>query len=279
MRWGSRAVPPNKMRIIAWNCRGLGNASVVHRLPDVQKRESPNILFVSETKMDKRGMERFQWFVGMPNMMVKDCRGNSGGLALFWRRAVDVVIRSLSKYHIDATVQEERVEWRITGAYGDKKTEEKAKTWRLLKLLYNQYTKPWLCLGDYNELLFGCKKVGGQPRSAACMERLRNTLADCNLGDLGFVGVIFTWRNHHHKAEGYIKERLDRAVANMEWRNLFPLVRVVNGYPRHSDHRPLIVECGHREPMQFSTVKDFSLKFEAKWPEEEDCPGGGEGLG
>jgi hypothetical protein len=46
---------------------------------------------------------------------------------------------------------------------------------------------------------------------------------------LGFVGDVFTWRNHHHRAEGYIKERLDRAVANIEWRGLFPLIRVVNG--------------------------------------------------
>ena len=210
----------------------------------------------------------------MPNMVAKDCKGNSGGLALFWRRDVEVCIKSFSRYHIDAFVQDgEGVEWRLTGMYGEPKGEEKHKTWRLMKILSNQYNKPWLCLGDFNEILFGSEKEGGQPRSAGCMDRFRNVLEDCKLEDLGFVGDAFTWRNHHHNAEGYIRERLDRAVANIEWRDLFPLVRVINGDPRHSDHRPLIVECGEREPTIHGCYRDISIKFEAKWLEEEDCFG------
>ncbi|KAJ1284176.1 hypothetical protein BS78_03G185100 [Paspalum vaginatum] len=232
------------MRITAWNCRGLGNSSAVRGLLDIQKQESPDILFLSETKMEWKRIERFRWILNMPNLVVKDCNGCSGGLALFWRRGVDVSVKSLSKYHIDAVVQEEDgASWRLTGIYGDPRAEEKQKTWRLLEILKNQYNKPWLCLGDFNEILFGCEKQG-QPRPQGCMERFRNALEDCGLVDFGFLGDIFTWRNHHHSAEGYIRERLDRAVANLEWRNLFPLVRVVNGDPRHSDHRPLIVECG-----------------------------------
>jgi hypothetical protein len=50
----------------------------------------------------------------MQNMVVRECRGSSGGLALFWRR-VGVVIRSLSTYHINAIVLEEGMEWRLTG--------------------------------------------------------------------------------------------------------------------------------------------------------------------
>jgi hypothetical protein len=84
-------------------------------------------------------------------------------------------------------------------------------------------------------------------------------------------GDAFTWRNHHHRVEGYIKERLDRAVANVEWRNPYPLMCVVNGDPLHSDHRPLIVECGERAPILYGWRRDDSIKFEAKWLEEEDC--------
>ena len=51
------------------------------------------------------------------------------------------------------------------------------------------------------------------------------------------------------------------------------MVRVINGDPRHSDQRPLIVECGEREPTIHGCYRDISIKFEAKWLEEEDCFG------
>ena len=56
-------------------------------------------------------------------------------------------------------------------------------------------------------------------------------------------------------------------------RTRFPLHRVFNGDPRHSDHRPAIVECGGSDgqPRREHTIN--YLKFEARWLEP-----GGEGL-
>jgi exonuclease III len=71
------------MKIIARNYRELGNASTVRGLLELQKQESPDILFLSELKMDRKRMERFRWMLNIPNLMVKDCKGLSGGLAPF----------------------------------------------------------------------------------------------------------------------------------------------------------------------------------------------------
>ena len=65
----------------------------------------------------------------MPNLVVKDSVGASGGLALFWKKNVNLTVKSLSKYHIDAVVREEDgFEWRFTGMYGEPKSEEKDRT-------------------------------------------------------------------------------------------------------------------------------------------------------
>jgi hypothetical protein len=40
------------------------------------------------------------------------------------------------------------------------KAKEKDKTWRLMRILKNQYDMAWLCLGDFNEILFESEKVG-----------------------------------------------------------------------------------------------------------------------
>lgn len=86
----------------------------------------------------------------------------------------------------------------------------------------------------------------------------------------GFEGDPFTWRNNSHTSAHYTCERLDRAVANKDWMSRFPLYHIINGEPRHSDHRPVIVNTdpprgggGGRGPPPFH--------FEASWVEEDDC--------
>lgn len=91
---------------------------------------------------------------------------------------------------------------------------------------------------------------------------------ECELQDLGFSGDIFTWRNNSHHAGGYIRERLDRAVANEEWQQRFPHVQVHNGDPWHSDHRPLIISLDNDGPKNLGG-QPGGFKFEAAWLEEE----------
>ena len=72
--------------------------------------------FVSDT----RWMEWFRWKLNMKNMVVKNSVRASGGLALFWKKEVDLKVLSLSKYHIDAIIKEaDGCCWRFTGFYGE----------------------------------------------------------------------------------------------------------------------------------------------------------------
>ena len=191
---------------------------------------------------------------------------------MFWRRGIDVGVKSFSKYHIDSVIKEEDgCEWRFTGVYGESKCEMKDNMWKMLRTLKEIFNLPWLCSGDFNEILFSCEKEGGSPRAESSMRKFRLALEDCDLHNLGFVGDPFTWRNNHHMAARFTKERLDRAVANTAWRCLFPLVRVTNGDPRHSDHRPIIIDVGSRDSREWSEHVEIVPKFEAKWLEEDDC--------
>jgi len=124
--------------------------------------------------------------------------------------------------------------------------------------------------GDFNDVLLGCEKEGGQPKAPGCMDRFREALDDCSLMDLGFVGDPFTWRNNCHNSDNYIRECLDRAVADDAWCSRLSNFRVINGNPRHSDHRPIIVEVN--EKMR-SNVRPGgkAFRFEAGWIQEEHC--------
>lgn len=103
------------------------------------------------------------------------------------------------------------------------------------------------------------------------MDQFKEVLECCSLTDLGFEGDVFTWRNNNHNSEGYIRERLDRAVANVEWRTRFPGLRVINGDQRHSDHKPVVLmtESDGDDVQETSSTNRF--RFEVVWVKEEMC--------
>ena len=68
------------------------------------------------------------------------------------------------------------------------------------------------------------------------MQAFSDALSDCALDDLGYTGNKFSWRR------GHIRERLDRAVGNMQWADLFPSFGVSNEEFNKSDHRPVLVD-------------------------------------
>ena len=176
-----------------------------------------------------------------------------------------------SKYHIDAMIREDDgFEWRFTGIYGEPKAEEREQTWRLMRTLKHQSDKPWICMGDFNEILLACEKEGGAPRPQAQMDRFKVALEFCDQHDLGFTGDPFTWRNHSHDATKYIRERLDRAVATDSWCTRFPGFKVTNDNPRHSDHRPVVVATDDDNSNR-GVAGPRPFRSEAKWMEEDGC--------
>ena len=78
--------------------------------------------------------------------------------------------------------------------YGDFRWEDKHKTWDRMRRLHQNYSLPWLLMGDLNEIQFLYEKEGGNPRPQRYMEEFQTIIEDCDLRDMGFIGDHFTWR-------------------------------------------------------------------------------------
>lgn len=110
-------------------------------------------------------------------MVVRNCVGKGGGIAVFWQRGVDVSLRNYSDNHIVMDILEaDGFGWRFTGVYGFPQTEFKHRTWTLLRDLRAQDDLPWLCAGDFNEILFQYEKEGGCARPQVQMDRFREAI-------------------------------------------------------------------------------------------------------
>lgn len=122
-----------------------------------------------------------------------------------------------------------------------------------------------------NEILFAGEKEGGPARAHGCMDAFQKTLEHCELEDLRYVGDPFTWWNNLRDVEGYTRETLDRAVVSVSWRVLFPLHKIVNGDPGHSDHMPLIAKVNAQNMANGAKGRQKCFCFESRWLQEEGC--------
>nr|POE61708.1 hypothetical protein CFP56_51913 [Quercus suber] len=120
--------------------------------------------------------------------------GSKGGLALLWKKDVMVDVQMFGPWHINAEVggTEGSRRWRFTGFYGQLETSKREETWQILERLGTSNSLPWLCIGDFNEIMSDAEKMGGNPRARKQMERFKEAMNRCHFRDLGYVGSRFT---------------------------------------------------------------------------------------
>ena len=182
------------MNALCWNCRGIGNPRTVYTLRDYVRQWTPYLVFLVETKVKHKHMEKIKFSLGFSNGLIVPSRGRSGGLAFFWSTDVNLEIKSYSQYHIDATITEHdnNFTWRFTGFYDHPESNLRKDSWKLLSYLNNQFSLPWFCCGDFNEILFVTEKSGGPPRTQRQMDGFREAVNFCGFQDLGFSGPQYT---------------------------------------------------------------------------------------
>ena len=187
---------------------------------------------------------------------------------MFWRKEINLEIKSYSKHHIDVVITEEAsgFKWRITGFYGHLETYRRKESWSFLNTLIQQYHLPWLCLGDFNEILLREEKLGGALRSQQQMDAFRNVVNRCGFKYTGYSGSKYTWCNQR-EGEDRMYLRLDRAFATLDWLAHFRDIKVRHLVDTTSDHCPLLL--AESRVLQQRGKRRFH--FEAMWTRRVDC--------
>jgi len=77
--------------------------------------------------------------------------------------------------------------------------------------LRNETDLPWLCAGDFNEVLYDHEQFGGNDRGEWMMEGFRDVISYAGFTDLGFSGLPYTWDNRRDRRHN-AKVRLVRVL-------------------------------------------------------------------
>ncbi|XP_057428231.1 uncharacterized protein LOC130721452 [Lotus japonicus] len=156
----------------------------------------------------------------------------------------------------------------IMAVYGFPEERFKARTWDLVRRAKPPHPMPWLCIGDFNDIISPADKLGGDVPDMGRLQVANQACNECDFHDVGFSGYRFTWSNMR-EAPNTVEERLDFALANSAWSCMWPVTKVRHLINYKSDHCPIVLTFssrrGHRE---LARTKLF--RFEELWLQSSD---------
>ena len=183
-------------------------------------------------------LNELQWLQSNNYFVVEPHSPRGGGLFLSRKKNIQVVINSSSYNFIDTTITYKGNFFHTTFVYGEPNSTKPQQIWRTLSNLHLATEDPWFLTGDFNEIVDNSEKCGGLVRAEGTFCVFRSFISQNDLFDLKFTGSFLSWRGKRHSH--LILCRLDRAMCNSAWMDMFPSCRSQYLKFESSDHRPLI---------------------------------------
>lgn len=155
-----------------------------------------------------------------------------------WKQEINLQVLNSTANCIDTCIDFEGKIFYASFVYGDTDRLKRRALWDHLLELNTTRESPWFLIGDFNDLINNEEKDGGPARPEGSFTDLRSFFSEGDLFDLQHSGDFLSWRGK--RWDYLVRCRLDRAVANSDWAELFPTTRSQYLAYEGSDHRPLI---------------------------------------
>lgn len=124
------------MRLLSWNCRGLGGPFTVSQLKESVRLNLPDMIFLCESK-------QYKGFIGTVckrlkfgnKWEVREPIGRKGGMMVAWTSNVEVKQLRISDFRIEMllTIAAEGLELWIIWVYASTEEHERKNQWEFLK--------------------------------------------------------------------------------------------------------------------------------------------------
>ncbi|WVZ64412.1 hypothetical protein U9M48_013925 [Paspalum notatum var. saurae] len=133
-----------------------------------------------------------------------------------------------------------------------------------MKQMRSDRDLPWVCIGDFNEILRREEQLGPNNREEYLMEGFREAVDVCQLCDIGYSGLDWTFEKK--VAGGYfVRVRLDRVLASAKWCACFPFAVVRHLTAVKSDHCPILLSCEPEKIRGASRGLGRPFRYELMW--------------
>ncbi|KAM0955247.1 hypothetical protein EV1_023409 [Malus domestica] len=254
------------MKLLAWNCQGIGGDLTVDNLLEQNRIHTPDIVILLETKNKSSRYSFLKNKMNLEFMHAVEPRGIGRGLCVLWRHASQVVWIKSRDFMIEAEIWDDckQCAWHLCAIYASTDEKKRRDQWMSLSQRISRAGERCLLIGDFNDILSNDEKEGGKYRSVASLRDFREFVARNELMDLGYEGYPFTWRNN--RESGPIQQRLDRGLASLGWQNTYPDTKIRHMMLEGSDHAMLGLTT---EKARIWKGKRFM--YEERWSKQPEC--------
>ena len=130
------------MKILGWNYRGICNSSTVRALRALVKSQSPQIVFLCETKANECRLKKIASLLGFSEHLTVVVQGKSGGMCLFWSSCIYVEVLEFNSVTIAISIRDSVCNWSLMGFYGPPYYRKRRKAWTNLFSLLQSLEGP-----------------------------------------------------------------------------------------------------------------------------------------
>ncbi|KAM6574657.1 hypothetical protein CsatA_022984 [Cannabis sativa] len=261
------------MKILSWNCRGLGNSTTVRQLTALVRQHNPEVVILSEVRLPSTKFSRVCTRMKFEGSHYVPPIGRAGGLGLCWMKGVNCNIQFASRFLIIGEISSDPpgCVWKLFGTYGPPNGNDKEQFWNQMGELALNANTPILLCGDMNGTLKDseCFHYVRRSNPSRYAFDFRRMVQRVGLIDLGYLGPAFTWvkGGNGSQSGGAVKRaRLDHGLASPEWRILFPNAIINHLSATGSDHRPLLLDT-----TAGVNCRRRSFKYENMWMRDPRC--------
>nr|XP_011457627.1 PREDICTED: uncharacterized protein LOC105349504 [Fragaria vesca subsp. vesca] len=243
-------------RILFWNARGAASDKFKSASADLVKMHSIDILAICESKILFHKAWPALKKLGFNDFKVVEVWGFSGGIWLVWNNnnvKVDFIDDNFQSISVQVSLPGYSP-WMLSVIYASPNNTSRALLWTYLANLAGSTSLPWVLIGDFNELI-SVDDISTKSLVGRC-GGLKNWISEAAMIDLGFKGSCFTWSNNR------IKERLDRAFCNMDWRSIFSEAFIRHLPRTRSDHCPILLQLFSNNSINKAAAP---FRFQAMW--------------
>ena len=92
------------MNLLVWSCYGLRNLRTWKELGDIVRAKDPSVMFIAEIWADEARLDMVQRDLDFEHKWVVLKEGRGGGIALFWKSSINLVMVDSLNYYIDTWI-------------------------------------------------------------------------------------------------------------------------------------------------------------------------------